>query len=115
MAWIYTAVPLYWIDRRWSLLSLGLVLSLAYVPRMLMAACVRRFGDWLLVPAYVLAATASVPVLIYPTNMTALVVGLYGCSLTVNTQAFRSLVYVLYGHEGLSLIHISEPTRPEPI
>ena len=50
MAYIYTAVPLHFVDQGWPLVELGLLLTLCYVPRLLSSFATAQLGDWLGVP-----------------------------------------------------------------
>ena len=49
MAYIYTAVPLHFLDSGWPLTTLGALLSLCYAPRLLVSAGISQTGEWVCV------------------------------------------------------------------
>ena len=47
--WVYTAVPLHFLDSGWPLTTLGALLSLCYAPRLLVSAGISQTGEWVCV------------------------------------------------------------------
>ena len=99
ISWIFTALPLNWTDAGWSLTSLAIVMGGNYAPRMAFTLAVKKFGDWLLVAACCIALLATVPMLIWPTNMASIYVAIFTCGLAISPQALQSLIFRLYGSD----------------
>ena len=97
MAYIYTAVPLHFVDQGWPLVELGVLLSLCYVPRLLASFATAQLGDWLGVPCTALGVAASVIMFLMPFNRTAVFIGCLGCSMAVMNQAHRGLIFRRFG------------------
>ena len=97
MAYIYTAVPLHFIDASWPLTTLGAILSMCYVPRVIVSAAISRFGDFLCVPVTFASFIASACMALHPNELAAVWVGCLGSSMGVVVQAHRGLLYRTFG------------------
>lgn len=45
LMWVYTAVPLHFLDNGWPLWQVGMLLTLCYAPRLLVAPAMVRLAD----------------------------------------------------------------------
>lgn len=99
MSYMYTAVPLYWIDSMWPYWQLGLMLSLFYVPfRMIGTALLRPLGDWWCVPCTAIGAASSLLMAVRPGCRFCVMVGCIGNSMCVMVHtAHRTLVHRRFG------------------
>ena len=98
--WAYTALPLHFLDSGWSMLQLSLLLTLVYVPRVVMTTLTGRVGDWLCVPVAGVAAVLNVYLANYPHSLTACWVALSATCASVNPPAFRSFVHARFSRQG---------------
>jgi len=90
--WIYTALPLHFVDSDWPLLQLSWLLTLIYVPRVVATMATSRIGDWMCVPMSALAASLNVYMLLYP-SLAAVWLAVSATCASLNPPALRSLVY----------------------
>ena len=98
--WVYTALPLHFVDRDWPLWQLALLLSLCYVPRATAVAMYARAGDWTCVPMKALALAGSVLMVIWPRSLTVVWIGICLLASSVCPTAYRSLVFARFVDDG---------------
>ena len=82
------------------MLQLSLLLTLVYVPRVVMTTLTGRVGDWLCVPVAGVAAVLNVYLANYPHSLTACWVALSATCASVNPPAFRSFVHARFSRQG---------------
>ena len=99
MAYIYTAVPLHFVDQKWPLGDLGILFSVCYLPRFLVTIAISTWGEWLCVPVLFCGLAASIVMVISPLSLPAVALGCLGCSAAVMNQANRGLVFRRFGHD----------------
>lgn len=97
MAYMYTSVPLHFVDQRWPLDELGLMLTLAYVPRLLFTYVTAVAGDWVCVPGVAVGLVSSLVMACWPMNRLCVYVGVLGASGAMMTQPHRGLVFRRFG------------------
>lgn len=97
MAYVYTAVPLHFLDSDWPLWQLGLLISGAYIPRVPISGMIARIGDWVCAPVTLLASAASFAMAVFPDRRLAVIVGVTATSASVMIQAHKGLCYSRFG------------------
>jgi hypothetical protein len=98
--WIYTALPLHFLDSGWPLWQLSVLLTVVYIPRVVMTTITTRLGDWVCVPASVLAAALNFYMLLRPGSLTAVWVATTATCTSLNPPAYRSMVYAHFQSSG---------------
>ena len=69
--WCYTALPLHFVDSQWPLWQLATLLTLCYIPRVIMTEVFVRLGDWICVPVCAIALLSNAMMLLYPDSLAA--------------------------------------------
>ena len=98
--WCYTALPLHFVDSEWPLWQLSLLLTLIYVPRVMITTLTSRVGDWLCVPVSGLAAALNIYLVMRPESITAVWVAVSATCASLNPPAFRSFVHARFFGSG---------------
>ena len=98
--WVYTAVPLHFLDRGWPLWQLGLLLTVCFVPRIVTSALVIALGDWASSPFCGLGAALSLLMVIWPNDLRMVWIGIFGVCSAVNAPVYRSLLYSRFESSG---------------
>ena len=99
-AYLYTALPLHIVDQGQPLWHLSILLSLCFVPRLLLSAVAVRIGEWFAVCTTGFGAALSIWMVFAPNNLTAIYAGVFGTCTAVIAPTYRSLVYKRYGSAG---------------
>ena len=77
MGIFYTALPLFWLDQGWPLLSLGILMGLGNAGRVLFTSnLIRFFGDWAVLPWMCVLICGSCVLAARPMEMWAVCVGI---------------------------------------
>lgn len=99
-AYLYTALPLHIVDQGWPLWHLSILMSVCFVPRLVLSAIAVRVGEWLAVCTTCIGAALSILIVVAPNNLTAVYAGVFGTCLAVMAPTYRSLVYKRFGSDG---------------
>jgi len=109
--WIYTALPLVWVDVGWPLWQLSTLLTVVYIPRVAMTTLTARVGDWICVPMSALAAALNLNMLLQPDSLAAVVIAVSATCVSLNPPAYRSLVYSRFSESGTEQVQRSLQTQ----
>ena len=94
MNWIYTAAPLFWLDNDGDLLQYGAIVALGNLGRVLFTANLITFvGDWTAAPFTILLVATSTLLVIYPTGIWSLWLGLGLSNSGELMLCFRGLMH----------------------
>jgi len=94
--WIYTALPLHFLNSGWALWKLSTLLTVAYIPRVAMTTVTAHVGDWICVPVSATAAVLNLNLLLHPESLAAVWAAVTATCAALNPPAYRSLVYARF-------------------
>jgi uncharacterized membrane protein len=101
MGWVYTALPLFWLDQGWSLLSLGTLMGLGNAGRAVFTSnLIRYFGDWAVLPWMCVLICGGVVTAARPYEMWAVCVGIAACQNGQFMLALRGLSFFAFSGTG---------------
>jgi hypothetical protein len=77
LLYIYSCLPLHFVDMEWSLWSLTALLFLSALIRNLVAFLIERSGDWVAVPMLAAVAIASAGMAVLPNSYVAVFIAMF--------------------------------------
>lgn len=98
--WIYTALPLHFVDSGWPLWQLSTLLATIYAPRLAVTMATSYLGDWICVPIAACGAALNIVMLMLPKNLTAVWMAVSVTNASLNPPAYRSLAYAHFRVRG---------------
>ena len=98
--WVYTALPLHFLDSGWPLWQLSLLLTTVYVPRVAMQVVTRRHGEWVCAPMGLAAAASNLLFVARPHSLVALWLAVSAACAALNPTAFRGLLHDRFSPGG---------------
>lgn len=98
--WCYTALPLHFVDSQWPLWQLSLLLTLVYIPRVVVTLLTPRIGDYVCVPISLVAALLNVYMVLQPQSLTAVWIAVGATCTALQPPTYRSFVYVHFADTG---------------
>ncbi|CAE8691404.1 unnamed protein product [Polarella glacialis] len=98
--WVYTALPLYFLASDRPLWQLSLLLTVVYIPRLLVQLATRNYGEWLCVPMSFIAAACNLLFAIYPDSLAAIWVAVSANCAALNPTAYRALLHDRFAPAG---------------
>ena len=94
--WCYTALPLHFLDSKWPIWQLSLLLTLIYVPRLLVQIITRRVGGWFCVPCSCVAVACNVNLYFSPNNILAVSFALTTTCSALNPTAYKGFMHARF-------------------
>ena len=91
--WVYTALPLAFVDNGWPLWQLSLLLTLVYIPRVICVSAVSRIGDVLGVPLAGISVGLNLYFAYHPDSLAAVCTAVCAVCAAMCPTVHRSLIY----------------------